>query len=109
MKRLPSLPVEFPNMLYIFIMWIKKLKERVFFATIRAGKDFAFFTLGGGSVLQNPHWRGQETAPKQCHVMCKGLPGEVRGSLGYSSLDEKKVTGTSSPQCREPNSASCSK
>lgn len=26
MKRLPSLPVEFPNMLYIFILWIKKKK-----------------------------------------------------------------------------------
>lgn len=47
MKCLPSLPVEFPNMLYIFSLWIKKKTERKsdFYAVNRAGKELAFFTL----------------------------------------------------------------
>lgn len=33
---------------------------------------------------------GQETTPKQCQVMCKGLPG-VTGPSGYSTLNEIEV------------------
>lgn len=44
MKRLPSLPVEFPNMLYIFILWIKKKLKEWFYDSNRAGKEIAFFT-----------------------------------------------------------------
>lgn len=86
MKRLPSLPVEFPNMLYIFILWIKKKKnwKKGWFYAAKTGQAKLLpFYCGGRSALQTrivaqEGTAGQETAPNNARPC-------ARASQGYDS------------------------
>lgn len=109
MKRLPSLLGEFPNMLYIFILWIKKKPERKgdFMRLIGQAKSLPFLLRrkkGTTKPIQTRQELQAETVPKQCQGTGKGFPAVGQAPLDYSTQYGIKGIGTSGPWYREPSS-----